>query len=872
MHAAGSVAPGGASVVQRAAEVAQVARNGAAWLEANRTRLKEDPTALARDFRRFGRRASRLRVAAERPMCVAVFGASQAGKSYLVSSLATRPGQPLLAAYGDQRLDFLQDLNPQGGTESTGLVTRFTVRPPAAPAQAPVPLRLMSQTDVVKILANAFLEDFKVRDLRPPEPAAIAALFAGLAQRAGGVAQGGLGVDDIEELRGYFDLHFGGHALLQALGPAYWAQAADVIPRLPPEHRAEAYAPLWNGADAFTRIARQLTGALAALGFPDTAFCGLDALIPRDSSVLDAQTVFGLGEAGRGDLRVVSAAGTAASIDRAVVAALIAEITVPLPERPWDFFEHTDLLDFPGARTREEITDPESFLAQAGRLGRVFLRGKVAYLFQRYNTEQEIAAMLLCVGPSNQDVQTLPNMIDHWIGQTIGATPEARAQQRNSLFLVLTKFDGEFEDKAGEDVASGQRWTARLQSSLLEFFGKAHAWPHAWAPGRPFSNTFWLRSTAVGFSAVMDYADGRETGVAPRASAGVAARREAYLANELIRRHFADPARAWDAALSPGDGGIGYLAQALRPVCDPQTKADQVAGRIEELAADMAHRLRPYFHTGDLAAELARAKREARGVARALLACAQAQMFGPLIRQMQVTQDLISSVYWELQSGSPSGADDAPMPIGTVGSRNDYLSALGGLLGDEPAAAPSRVQARDRFDRFADLALAEWNRQLQALADDPATTAVFHLPREQAATLVNEIMTAARRVGLRDRIAGDLRVRASFQHRSPGAAQKPIMLVEAGINGFVHMLDFDRLPLDRRPTGSGRAVFTPRPPLQGQPVLGEVPAPYDYAFHVDWIFAVARLFEDNVQDPSASGLDIGANEALGGILRRLEAV
>ncbi len=854
-------------VVKRAAEVAEAARDGAAWLEA-RTGLKEDPAALARDFRRFGRRAARLRAAAERPMCVAVFGASQAGKSYLVSSLASPPGQALVATYGDRRLNFLQDLNPQGGKESTGLVSRFTVRGVAAPSQAPVPVRLMSQTDIVKILANAYLEDFKVRDLSPPRPADIAALFARLSQQAGGAAQGGLTVDDVEELREYFDLHFGAHPILRELGPAYWAHAADVIPRLAPEQRAEAYAPLWNGTEAFTRVARQLTGALAALGFPETAFCGLDALLPRETSVLDADMVFGLGEGGSGSLRVASGAGASALIDRSVVAALIAEITVPLAERPWEFFEHTDLLDFPGARTREEITDPEGFLAQPGRLGRVFLRGKVAYLFQRYNAEQEIAAMLLCVGPSNQDVQTLPNMIDDWIGHTIGATPQARARQRNSLFFVLTKFDGEFEDKAGEDVAGGQRWTARIQASLLDFFGKAHGWPREWAPGRPFSNTFWLRSTAIGFAAVMDYADGAEASVSPRAAAAVAARRAAYLGNALVQAHFADPARAWEAALSPRDGGIGYLAEALRPVCDPATKAEQVAGRVEELAADMAHRLRPYFHTGDLAAELARAKRDARGVARALLACAQAQMFGPLLRQMQVTQDLVSSVYWELQSK----ADDAPAPIGTLGSRSDYLSALGGLLDDEPAAAPA-VQARDRFDRFADLALAEWNRQLLALADDPATLAAFHLPHEPAATLVNEVMTAARRLLLRDRIAGDLRVRASFQHRNPGAAQKPIMLVEAGINGFVHMLDFDRLPLDRRPRpgGSERAVFAPRLPIQGQPALGDTPAPYDYQFHVDWIVAMARLFEDNVQDPSASGLDIEANAALGDLLRRMEA-
>ena len=856
------------TVSQRAAEVAEVARAGAAWLEANRAHLKEDPAALARDFRRYGRRAARLRVAAERPMCVAVFGASQAGKSYLVSSLATRPGQPLMAVYGDQRLNFLQELNPQGGKESTGLVSRFTLRPAPAPAGAPVPLRLMSQLDVVKILTNAYREDFKVRDAALPTGAEIAALFDRLAGQAGPVPTGSLGVDDIEELREYFERELGPHPLVQALGPAYWARAADVIPRLPPALRHEAYAPLWNGTAAFTEVARQLTGALAELGFPDTAFCAMDALQPRETSVLDADVVFGLGEPSRGALRLVSSTGAAASVDRAAAAALIAEITVPLEARPWDFFDHTDLLDFPGARTREEITDPDGFLAQPGRLGRVFLRGKVAYLFQRYNAEQEITAMLLCVGPSNQDVQTLPNMIDRWIGQTIGATPQARAGQRNSLFLVLTKFDGEFEDKAGEDVGSGQRWTARLQASLLDFFGKAHDWPHRWTPERAFDNTYWLRSTAIGFAAVMDYAGGRETGVSPRAETAVRERRRAYLANELVRRHFADPAAAWEAGLAPNDGGIVLLADRLAGVCDPRTKADQVAGRVAELARDMAHRLRPYHRTDDRGAELARARREARGVARALLACVQAQMFGPLMRQMQVTDELVGSVYWDLQSK----ADDLPVPIGTVGSGRDYRSALGGLFDDEeepPAEAEPEV--RDRFDRFADLALAEWNRQLLALADDPATPAVFLLPREQAATLVNELMTAARRLKLRDAIAHDLRTRASFQHRNPGAAQKPIMLVEAGINGFVHMLGYDKLPLDRRPRTNDRAVFAPRPPLVGQPVLEETPAAYDYTFHVDWIFAAARMFEDNVEDPAASGLDLAANAALGALLSRLDA-
>ncbi len=331
---------------------------------------------------------------------------------------------------------------------------------------------------------------------------------------------------------------------------------------------------------------------------------------------------------------------------------------------------------------------------------------------------------------------------------------------------MLTKFDSEFQQKDGEDVVSGQRWTARLQASLLEFFGKAHSWPTMWSPGQAFNNTFWLRSTACEFAAVMAYAGKQEIGIAQSATDFVTARRTAYLANDLISTHFAEPAKAWEAALSPGDGGISYLAAALRPICDPMTKAKQVSDRIEEQAARMRQRLQPYFHSGDLAAELVRAKQDARRVARALMACAQSQMFGPLMRQMQVTQDDISAVYWELQSK----ADDTPVPIGTVRSHNDYLSALGGLLDDEPVAASEPDQALDRFDRFADMAMAAWSRQLLALVDDPTTATVFRLPREQAATLVREVTIASRRLGLRNRISADLRLRASFQNRNPAAA------------------------------------------------------------------------------------------------------
>jgi len=857
-------------VVARVNEVVQAAREGAAWLNDNRVTAQLRDDTLAQSFRRLARRGNRLRIAAARPTCVAVFGASQAGKSYLVSSLATPPGRTLMATYGEQTLGFLRDMNPQGDKEATGLVTRFTTKPIVAPAQSPVPLRLLSQIDLVKILANAFLEDFKLETLEPMDGAVVAALFDRLDAAAGPAPQGGMTIDDIEEMREYFSLHFRSHPMLQELGSAYWVRAADIVPRLSPSLRIEAYAPLWNGTAVFTQLAARLTGCLESLGFPDIAFCGLDALMPREQGVLNADTVFAVLEGGRGAVRVFGAGGISATIDRTLLAALIAELTFPLAEKPRDFLDHTDLLDFPGARSRE-IIESLAVLEKPGLVGRLFLRGKVAYLYQRYNAEQEIAAMLLCVGASNQDVQTLPKMIADWINQTIGATPAARARQRNSLFLVLTKFDTEFVEKQGEDVASGQRWTTRLQASLLNFFGKAYDWPINWADGRPFSNCFWLRSTGVKFNAVFNYIEGTTDGasatevLAPGVDSFLAPRRVAYLANPSIQAHFTDPARAWTEAMRPGDGGIGYLAERLRPICEPTLKAEQISGRIEELAADVEARLRPHFHDGDLAAELERTRIRAREMLRDLLACAKMQRFAALLRALQVTTDQITSVYWRLQSEPV----DVPTPIGAASGAEDY-GDLGDLINESEADQPAA--ARDRHERLAELALEDWVRGMQNFAESSDAEGIFRLTRERAQILVGEIVRAARRLDLRAKATAALHRHASFQNRSAASGQKSVIVLEQTINEFVHMLGFDALPPDQRPrTPNGsRLIFAPRPAIQGLPPIGPQPTPYDSRFHVDWMTAIARTMEDNVQDAASGRIDVEQNARLGRILRRLE--
>lgn len=856
----------------------RLARDGLDWAGRQASALGIGE-ALIRDLRRDARRARAIRNAASRPVAVAVFGASQAGKSYLVSRLAAPLGRPVVAAFGDARIDFLREINPEGGNESTGLVTRFTIKAPPAPADAPVALRLLSQSDIVKILINTYLEDFAPDEAAVLSPEDQQAHLEVLERMAGPSPCDGLDEDAVEDLRDYLLAHFRDRQLIATLSSNFWSRLGELAPRIPIERRAEAWAPFWGRSPTFTRLCTELLGALKRLGFPQEVRAGLDALIPREASVIDVQTLYTLGRAEAAGTVTLKAPGGGAgvAVPRASAAALIAELVVPLAEKPWDFFDHTDLLDFPGARSREDIPDLEAFMAaQPDNLGRSFLRGKVAYLFQRYNAEQEISAMLLCVGPSVQDVQTLPRMVDDWIRLTAGGTPAQRAGRPPNLFLVLTKFDVEFESKGGEDVRSGQRWTNRLSTNLLDFFGKAYEWPREWAPGAPFRNLFWLRNPAVGFAAVFDYAtraDGvqEEAGVAPRAREFVEERRTAYLSNALVRTHFQDPALAWDEALRPNDGGIGHLARALAPICDPSLKARQLQLRTEAVARDIGSRLRP-FHRGEDAEERRKeARRRAQGVGRALLACAKAQMMGPLLRALMVDSDSVAAVAWRQRADVSTGA---PV-IGTVAKASDYDDLLGDLLGEpDDAQKPGHEAPRDPFEHLAGLAIEDWEVRMRSLADAPETETTYLVPRPMLIEIASELAQAARRTGLRDRIAETIRVRAAFQGRADTMEAKRIAIVEEMVNSFVHHQGWQWIEAAKRPRNQrdGRPIFLEHEPEPAPPRLTPQPTAFDVTFNVDWIMGFAALMEANADSDSGAQFDVAANARLGDVLKGLASL
>ncbi|MBS0560292.1 MAG: virulence factor [Proteobacteria bacterium] len=880
----------------RADAVAAAARRARAWVEdarRNAQSVANEAEALIAEARRTESLARKLSRSAGRRMCVGVYGASQQGKSYLVSVLARPPGKSeLRARFGAETRDFVREINPQGGKESTGLVTRFSTEPSGAEMDAahPVELLLLTELDFVKILANSFQSDFDQNNVRAPVPqgaAVRAVLAAAAASRQPRTLAPHLDDIALSDLSEYFQKNFRNR--WQELEPLrYWTQIIDLAPALPLPARAALFSVLWGGIEEFTTLYVLLVGALERLGHAAEAVTQMRALIPRATSIIDVATLEQqLGtRADEQDLLSVrprGADGLGAPVDlpRATLTALIAELRITLDERPWPMFEHTELLDFPGARSRLKLTElPPDADDRARQVRQLLLRGKIAYLFQRYAEERELTAMLLCMGNKQNEVKDLGTLVRQWIELTHGATPAARRAVPGALFLVLTMMDLEFLPKAGEtEDAIATKWDVRLHASLIEPF-QQDGWVADFA-GRPFDATVMLRNPNFKQDHLIEYelAPGsdqpreplNEVGIAQRNRGYIEALERSFMASAAVARHVADPRAAWDAIFAFNDGGVRHIVEKLGAVSNPDLKLTQVEQRLAEGAGPLAAALKR-FHTGT--DEQARREKEAllRELRRALqgaFAPRQFRQFPRFLEHLMVAERDVREI--ALNAGALRIDEIAAAPA--AAAEEDIFAA---------APAPQASAARPQHDRaalFAQELLRHWIGQLRRLPLEEAVLRHFALKGAAVSDVADQLVIAAERLGLADRIAAAVRAATDLAAlRWDDVADRIVAVALYRLNAFVAELGYADVPPAQRPgfpEGSDtpqRHIFAPQPdPGDGLPALGDQPAGFERDRFVDWGIGFLGLGIANLSFGGGREVTEAQNLALGAILRDLAA-
>lgn len=123
----------------------------------------------------------------------------------------------------------------------------------------------------------------------------------------------------------------------------------------------------------------------------------------------------------------------------AQLATLAVEVNFSLLNRPTaSVAQDVEILDFPGYRTRNKyLSIDEAALKDSADevypYWNLILRGKVAYLFERYSEAQEMNALVVCTSTMKQsDVISVAPVLTRWIHNTQGATPKERANARQA--------------------------------------------------------------------------------------------------------------------------------------------------------------------------------------------------------------------------------------------------------------------------------------------------------------------------------------------------------------------------------------------------------------------------------------------------------
>ncbi len=863
---------GAARIAAACGTTAEAARDALVWIAdaRNTAKVAQDRGTMERKLRRVAVEAGRLGRSALRPTCVGVFGPSQAGKSYLISILARRGGAPLIAAFdGDQpEIDFIEDINPMGGDESTGVVTRFTIHRLPSPAGFPVCLKLLSQTDVVKILVNSYFQDGD----QEYESVLAADAADEMLAKAEAVARSRpvdmLAETDIWDLQEYLQRNAGGAATASGIEP-FWSRMAAVAPRLDLPARAELLSVLWGRHATYTEIYLRLVQALARLGFATDAFVRTEALVPSRESVINVNALDGIHDDGARTLEVATYSGATVSLPRPLVTALVSELRIVCRDTPQPFFEHTDLLDFPGYRTRFKKDLAKYFREAADTASKdVFLRGKVDYLFQRFTSELELTTMVLCVPDSVMEVASLPKAIEIWVGLTHGTTPAKRIGKPNLLFFALTKFDRTLELKAGDRKEMfPDKLQIRFTASLSPFSKVEPSWVRQWSPQQPFRNLFLIRNPNVQFRGVVEYDGKHEVRIVPGEEQRLADLREAFVSLLAANEHFAAPAAAWDALMTLDDGGAGRLAEALARVCVADLKLGQVAARLTEIRQDVVDTLTRYHVSDDFAKRRAERLAFVDDVLFAdLNECAGRARFGSALRGLMIdASDLYAALAETLNRPDGEPADAV----------NEAHAKRAGPFGARKAAAASAAPRADRWSRLADAALARWASYLQMRAEDAVFSRRVGIGVATLREMTAEIGAAARRLVLGERVAEELRLRAAPGEQNEAIARKAALVAERLINRFVSELDFDRVSpaaqIERFREDLDEPVFATRPIMFDAAGIGAEPPDFTSSFMEQWGRAFRTTVSHNAVAKIGSLEEAAQNARLGQILETLAA-
>lgn len=553
---------------------------------------------------------------------VAVYGESQVGKSYLADNLLTTERSPLTIYDGSGKgYGFIESINPiGGGKESTSLISRFTINRYSDNPDFPICAVMLTPVDIVLILCDAYYNDVKKQQF--PEKEQIAERVKWIKEHYYGKAKVQDYIKDVDifEIKDYFEhteFSKGDNFIDNLMATCFFETLSECIKSVNVGEWRNIFEYLWNGNSYISAVFDKLINTLQVLGFKKKCFIKIDPLLRKDGTILQVDRLyelFGLTEVeSKGETKIVDTAKTkdmdvwngerVINVQKSEFCALTTEVVFTITEKTSEggeksdlledkpFLEYMDVLDFPGARSRQMIDADQINQFETCLM---LLRGKVAYLFNKYSKQYLITNLMFCHHDAKSEVSTLSGLLKGWIQSSIGRTPEERAEYIRSseispLFIVGTKFNSDLVrqpiDSLGspdeKEQAKVARWVKRFNSTLGALIHETpdDPWLSKWIPGQPFKNMYLLRAynyscqsgvyvgyqKNVGGEWVDNYVDGRrrEEAISEEYKGFLPELKRTFLDNDFVQAHFADPSKSWDEAVELNHDGSAWIIKNL---------------------------------------------------------------------------------------------------------------------------------------------------------------------------------------------------------------------------------------------------------------------------------------------------------------------
>ncbi|MDF7666629.1 virulence factor SrfC family protein [Orbaceae bacterium ESL0727] len=849
-------------------------------------RLDSEADNLILDLRRLRNRAQRLGDVSTKSVAVGFFGLSQAGKSYLISALAAGENGKLETRVDGEVLDFIDHVNPVGsGKEATGLVTRFSRIAKGGIVNYPLELKLFKEIEIVKILINAYFKDFDQQKVANKiEFTKLNQLIKQLESQKRSDKTVAVNEDDIVDLHDYVTENFGN--ALEGLKGGYWEKAINLLPYLTIADRGELFAVLWGGLPELTATYVQLATTLSTLDNVETIYAPLDVIIKQNNgvksqadSIMNVDMVGRLNTAKDSIVTIVpnTVSKTPVSVSLAQLAFLTAELIFPLVNKTRvSTFEHVDLLDFPGYRGRLNLTSLND-VKDGNPIAQLLLRGKVAYLFEKYTDSQEMNVLVVCTPSEKQsDVNDVGPVLERWIDKTQGETPAKRSTKKPGLLWAITMFDKRIMgllNLSDDQIKNNWGKDGLLQQTIFERFGN-YNWLTNWSDGHQFNNIYLVRKPGLPVSFLhVDPASSQELSYNESYQSKLQQLKNTFIQDEDVQCYIAEPEQAWDAMLKLNDGGMSRISHYLEQVAVTEVKQQRIIEQLnEEIDYITQMRFGSWYQAED-AEELIKKRQIIVEVIKDLQS--KALLLGEFLKTLELPDEIIRALYHagdmnniHLDDNSGSVTADA---FNDFGFDTDFE-----LFSDTNSDinSPKSVEVLNE-SKLGKTVFYAWIEHLRSIVLDKHIAQYFGLSAKHMSFIVEELITAANRLNLEEKLNKQIINNENRGSKRDDLESRQISTIHILFADFIAWLGFirgqtDEIPMSR--INPNQPIFSPLLPdfLQASshqlPKLDDRTKKYTQMAVFDWFVGFSTLAQENVGHNAGREISQEQNSQLGAIL------